>query len=460
LIRENVQSHLDSLMTKKITLGVTGFSRAGKTVFIGSLAQALLTSDSWVVRRGQGPLAQFGAFERGQYRCAQIRDDVNSDLPQFPFRKVRDSLVGKYAKWPEATAGISRLAIDIEYTPNSRFFKSPRRLQLQLVDYPGEWLIDLVMLSQTYAEWSDRMLSLAKKGSRGQWSTKYFNEVEELVDLDIFDEEVTSQLADTWTEYLQVAADNGLVLNQPGRLLRPDALRGSSLLRLVPLPDEFRSSVFGQGMQKRFEEYKKKAIKPFYRDHFSKMDRQIMLVDVLRSLQLGEEVFGEMVEALKETLLSFQYGKNDLLSWVKGAKTTHVLFAATKCDHVVRGDRANLAQMLRRMLALVDDHNQLRASALKQEVIALASVCATEDRRTVKPPVREILYGQPEDKGVPAQYDPGGLPLDMPPNWDEVYFDFLKFLPLPDLAPESLYDGFPAINIGKALDFLIGDDFL
>jgi predicted YcjX-like family ATPase len=65
LIRENVQSHLDSLMTKKITLGVTGFSRAGKTVFIGSLAQALLTSDSWVVRRGQGPLAQFGAFERG-----------------------------------------------------------------------------------------------------------------------------------------------------------------------------------------------------------------------------------------------------------------------------------------------------------------------------------------------------------------------------------------------------------
>ena len=167
-----------------------------------------------------------------------------------------------------------------------------------------------------------------------------------------------------------------------------------------------------------------------------------------------------MTEALKETLRSFQYSKGDLLSWIKGAKTSDVLFAATKCDHVIRGDRANLAQMLRRMLSLVDDHNQLRAGALKQDVIGLASVRATEDRRTVKPPIREILYGQPEDKEAAAQYDPGGLPLDMPPNWDEVYFEFLKFLPLPELAPESLYDGFPAINIGKALDFLLGDDFL
>ena len=146
------------------------------------------------------------------------------------------------------------------------------------MDYPGEWLIDLMMLGQSYAEWSDRMLSLAKKGGRKQWSGRYFVEIERLAGVDTFDEELTSLLADTWTDYLQAAADNGLVLNQPGRLLRPDALGGSSLLRLVPLPERFRASVFGQGMQTRFEEYKKKAIKPFYRDHFAKMDRQIMLV--------------------------------------------------------------------------------------------------------------------------------------------------------------------------------------
>ena len=89
--------------------------------------------------------------------------------------------------------------------------------------------------------------------------------------------------------------------------------------------------------------------------------------------------------------------------------------------------------------------------------MAIASVRATEDRMTVNAPKREVLYGQPEDKKEPGQWDPGGLPLDMPPDWSAVHFQFLKFKPTP--MPNAMSDGFPAINIGKALDFLIGDDF-
>jgi predicted YcjX-like family ATPase len=76
---------------------------------------------------------------------------------------------------------------------------------------------------------------------------------------------------------------------------------------------------------------------------------------------------------------------------------------------------------------------------------------------TVKPPKREILYGLPESEEDYGQWDPGGLPLDMPPDWPAVHFQFLRFAPLP--MPNALYEGFPAINLGRTLDFLIGDAF-
>jgi len=456
LFNEALKQRLEDLATRKITLGVTGFSRAGKTVFIGALAQALLTSEAWSQRRGQGPLSQFGPFERGQYRSARIRDDIHAELPQFPFRKVRDSLAGRDAHWPEPTEGISRLILDLDYR-SRRLLKGIRRVQLELVDYPGEWLVDLPMLGQSFEDWSDGMLNLAHKQPRAEWSARYFAELDKIPSGEAFDEDLAARLADVWSDYLRTAADNGLMLNQPGRLLRPDTIRHSPVLRLAPLTAAQRDSALGKGMVKRFEDYKKKVIRPFYTEHFAKMDRQIVLVDVLRTLQLGEAAFTEMVDAISATLRSFRYGKGGLLSWLGRARTTHVLFAATKADHVIRGDRANLDQLLRRMLALVDDHGHLRAGASRYEVMALASVRATEDWMTKSPPRREILHGRPNGEKAAGQWDPGGMPLDMPPRWSEVHYQFLEFTP-PSM-PDALYEGFPSINLGKALDFLIGGDF-
>jgi hypothetical protein len=45
----------------------------------------------------------------------------------------------------------------------------------------------------------------------------------------------------------------------------------------------------------------------------------------------------------------------------------------------------------------------------------------------------------------------------MPPDWSAVHFKYLKFAPAP--MPSALTEGFPAINLGKALNFLIEDDF-
>jgi len=443
---------------KKIKLGVTGFSRTGKTVFIGAVTHALLTSDSWKDKKGQGPLSQFTPFELGKFSCASIRDDVHQDLPQFPFRKVRDCLIGKKASWPIPTDGISHLVLDLDYHQKGLFdfLDSESTIQLELIDYPGEWLVDLPMLEQTYEEWSDDLLNRAKHNDRSLWSKEYFEAIWKY-DADQHDESILETLSEIWQQYLQSAADNGLVFNQPGRLLRPGTMRNSPVLRLFPLPSTLRDGKLGKKLSTKFAEYQKKVVKPFYKNYFADIDRQIVLIDVLRTLQLGQDAYMEIMDGLKLVLKSFQYGKGSILDWLTGHNTTHVLFAANKADHVTRGDRKNLRAFLRKMIRQVDDDNQFKSSVSHYDIMEIASVKASEDRMTVNPPKREILFGKPSNATKGAAYDPGGLPLDAPPDWDTLDFKFFQFHPAP--MPQALDEGFPSINIGKALNFLIGDDF-
>ena len=459
----SLKNTLDRLTTRRITIGVTGFARSGKTVFIGALAQALLTADAWSTRRGQGPLAGFGPFERGQLRSAQIRDDINPTLPQFPFRQVRDALVSRSAHWPEPTEGISRLILELDALPEGGWRRwltqkqlSTSRLQIELVDYPGEWLVDLGMLEQDYQQWSEQMLAQMQTPLRQPLASRYRQLIAQLPDAEQVDEDQVANLADAWAEYLGKAAAKNLTLNQPGRMLRPDNLKHSPVLRFAPLPPSVGSKALFDHMRARFEQYKSQVIKPFYQNHFARIDRQVVLVDTLRAVQGGEAVFNEMTQSLEQTLHSFNYSKGSRLARLMGARTSKVLFAATKADHVTRGDRANLENMLRWMLAIIDDHNRVRASASDVAVMALASIKATEDYMTDQPPRREILHGRPAGEDQADQWDPGGLPLDMPPDWQAVHFAFLNFQP-PTMQDAPL-KGFPAINLGRGLDFLISAD--
>lgn len=377
-------------------------------------------------------------------------------------------MLGHDTEWPEPTTGISRVSLEIDAVPETgmRSLLAKRlgmgglgvgRVILEIIDFPGEWLVDLPMLSLGFEEWSSRMLSMAASDSRRHLSSDYFNLLDSALPSDRFDEEFACKLQDSWANYLARAVESGFTLNQPGRHLRPDALANSPVLRFGPLPPTWAETKFHRGMAKRFEEYKRKVIKPFYEDHFAKIDRQIVLVDVLRALEQGEGVFDEMTRTLGDVLQSFRYGRGGLLSWLSGFHTTHVLFAATKADHVIRGDRANLRDLLRKMLALVDEGNSARSQSAKYDVLALASIKATDDRMTVSAPKREILYGRPGKETEFDQWDPGGIPLDMPPDWSNVHFEFYRF-GLPRMK-QAMHEGFPAINLGKALDFLIGEDF-
>jgi predicted YcjX-like family ATPase len=51
-------------------------------------------------------------------------------------------------------------------SPIGSFARGAAELRIEIVDYPGEWLLDLPLLGQSYAEWSRVMLDLARHGVR------------------------------------------------------------------------------------------------------------------------------------------------------------------------------------------------------------------------------------------------------------------------------------------------------
>ena len=63
-----------------------------------------------------------------------------------------------------STRAISELRLTIEYESASAWNRmfSAGSLSLDIVDYPGEWLLDLPLLGKDYATWSRDTLAVAR----------------------------------------------------------------------------------------------------------------------------------------------------------------------------------------------------------------------------------------------------------------------------------------------------------
>ncbi len=89
--------------------------------------------------------------------------------------KVWRSYTGNLPPWPTPTRGVSEIRLALRFRSNEslmRHFKETSTLYLEIVDYPGEWLLDLPMLAQDYLNWSRQMTGLLQ-GQRAEWSTKW-----------------------------------------------------------------------------------------------------------------------------------------------------------------------------------------------------------------------------------------------------------------------------------------------
>jgi predicted YcjX-like family ATPase len=147
-------------LDRTLRLAVTGLRQGGKTVFITTLVHHLL---------GGRELPFLVAAHEGRLLGARLLPRREGDLPAFPFAAARAALAAPQPRWPEPTTALSALRLEIRFAIKGvlrRRLGPHRSLVLMIIDYPGEWLLDLPLLEQPYEAWSSATLDAADQAPR------------------------------------------------------------------------------------------------------------------------------------------------------------------------------------------------------------------------------------------------------------------------------------------------------
>jgi len=447
----------ETFFEETLRLGVTGLSRAGKTVFITALVANLL-------QRGRMP--QLQAQAEGRIDAVFLQPQPDMTLPRFDYESHIAALTGDHPRWPASTRAISELRLSFRVRPSGLFasWKSPRTLHLDIVDYPGEWLLDLGLLDQSYDQWSEAtLIRLAKRAEAADFVALARAEDGALR----LEEDKLRALSSSFTAYLSAARDLGRVDVTPGRFLLPGDLAGSPVLTFAPLPKPAhipRASLWRE-MERRFEAYKARVVRPFFRDHFSRIDRQVVLVDVLGAIHQGPRAVEDLRRTMAEVLGSFRPGRNSWLTALFGGRRVErILFAATKADHLHHEQHPALTAITTALLA--EAKSRADFSGARTQALSLASLRATVEETVIRegetfPAVRGTL----QSTGKPALMYPGALPTDparlLSPardgaeSWLDADYSLMSFAPA-RLSVKS-GEGPPHIRLDRAIEFLIGD---
>jgi len=462
----------DGLFNPTVRLGVTGLSRAGKTVFITALIHGL-------TRGGRFPV--FEAYDTGRIARAHLEPQPDDAVPRFDYENHVRTLVAE-RRWPSSTTDISELRLVIDY---QRHNGADRSLTLDIVDYPGEWLLDLPLLNKSFEQWSAESLALSREGPRAKLAAHWHEYLATLSAEARADEQAALNSAKLFTDYLGACRDERFAMSllPPGRFLMPGNLANSPALTFAPLDVATRGSApegsLWAMMVRRYEAYKDAVVRPFFRDHFARLDRQIVLVDALAAFNSGPEALHDLEAALAGILDCFRIGRSTFFSSLFRPRIDRILFAATKADHLHHSSHDRLEAILRRIVGRAAQRAEHEQAAI--DVVALAAVRATREATVARgreklpsllgtPAAGESANGELFDGETEVATFPGDLPDDPEALFrgggfrglasapsDKADYRFLRFRP-PRLEREAGAEpALPHIRLDRALQFLIGD---
>lgn len=440
-----------------IRLGVTGLARAGKTVFITSLVANLMN---------RARMGQLSAQAQGRIRSAYLQPQPDDTVPRFDYESHLSALTGPAPHWPESTRTVSQLRLSFLVQRGGLLgtMSGQRKLHLDIVDYPGEWLLDLLLLDQSYRDWSAAALSRAETRPGGAGFLQAAGAADRAAS---FDEPDARALTKAYTAYLTEARDAGYSDCTPGRFLLPGELEGSPALTFAPLPrpGQLPRGSLWREMERRFEAYKRQVVKPFFRDHFARIDRQVVLMDVLNAIHNGPRAVEDLRQAMAGILGAFRPGRNAWLTRLLGGRRVErILFAATKADHLHHSQHGQLSAIADAMLR--DARDRADFAGAGTAALAIAALRATvEETRHHDGVELDLVRGLSLETGKPTAYYPGALPQDpahiLGParagdaGWLTADYGRMRFAPpVLTLAPG---EGPPHIRLDKAAEFLIGD---
>lgn len=439
-----------------IRLGVTGLARSGKTVFITALVANLLE---------RARMAGLRAEAEGRIGAVYLQPQPDDTVPRFDYEGHRAALTAADAHWPESTRAISELRLSFRLAPSGLLgaIRGDRVLHLDIVDYPGEWLLDLGLMDLSFADWS--RATLARIGPRDE-AAGFLAALAATDPAARLDEAQATALAAAYAGYLAAARAAGYSDCTPGRFLLPGDLAGSPALTFAPLPagPEAGRGSLAREFARRYEAYKDQVAKPFFRDHFARIDRQIVLADALGAIHAGPRATEDMRAAMAAILAAFRPGRTGWLAGLLGQRRVErILFAATKADHLHHSQHPRLTAIMAAMMRGAKERADFAGA--DTAAMSIASL-----RATVEETVRhngaalDCVKGRLADGRIMA-FHAGDLP-DNPAEildparegaarWLDGDYAQMRFLPAP--GPVRPGQGLAHIRLDKALEFLIGD---
>jgi predicted YcjX-like family ATPase len=426
---------------RRVRVGVTGLRRAGKTSLLTSLSVNLLA-----MGRGTPALPALSGALAGRSLRVVLAPAGAEAMPRFDPIAKSASLAADPPSWPQPTDAVSLLALDVDIG-HGGFARHlpPQLLRLEFLDYPGEWLLDLPLLGQSFEEWS--AATLRRLATRDE-ARDFLRFVHGLPAGVAADDDLARGGHTLYVACLRALQAAGLSLLQPGRFLMPSPGAPAPWIQFFPLTG---TGPLARLMAARFDAYLAAVRAALAEPGFSGIDRLVVVADLLSALHAGPAAFDDAAEALALVAgaLARRHPLPLLPSWLQPWGIGRIAFAATKSDHVASRQRANLASLMARLIATPE------SGAWRS--FALAAINCTEDfvwtldHRPVSA-VRGHVAGQ----GVVRSY-PGEVPNQPPTLADWAH----PFLSLPDFSPKRLEPGgrgtIPQLELDRLLLFLLED---
>ena len=462
-IKHKASDMLNRTLDQHITLAVTGLSRSGKTAFITSLVNQLVNENS------ESQLNFFSPVHQGRFIAAKRIPQKHFDIARFDYENALSAFCEQPPHWPEPTKGISELRLAVRYRPQDSLLKyatDMATLTIDITDYPGEWLLDLPMLSQNFEDWSEKMLALLTSEPRASHAKAFIEKVNAIDPFKAADEQELAELSKEYTKLLHLFREElGLSVIQPGRFILPGELEGAPILEFIPYTgiNELDRNAYQNAddtsfigmLRARYLVYKEKVVKRFYKKHFQKFDRQIVLADCLSPLNNGPESFEDLKLAIELILESYHYGQSSVLSRIFSPKIDKLLFAATKADHVTPEQHDGMVALVNQLI--YNTKQNLTYDAIEMKTLAIASIQATQAGKTVHQGKSvPVIKGQRQQDGKVITVFPGAVPKALPKAsyWQDNEFNFISFAPL---KPIEQHQTLPHLRIDQVLQFLLGD---
>lgn len=419
---------------KTISVGLTGLSRAGKTVFLTSAIHDLLECTG----------TELPEFRFQGVTYAGSAGSLPARATAFPYKQHLAALRGQPPRWPEPTSEVAdyHVHLHLSRTPQSR----SREGLMVFRDYPGERLVDVQLYGQEYEAWSAEVcqqMDVAPPGT--QAAVQNFKACLDDLRLDTARKVPPARfeaVQRAYGAYCRASRDGQQLVAPVLPLLQARSMDAALQPPFFPVPKErlAQEPALRRQLRRAYDRYVKTAVVPFLKQ-IACCSHQMVLVDLLGVLRQGPERYTEVQEQIRQVLNCYQRIHSGwfpwLKSWLGGVRLQKVTFCATKADQATSDTRGHLEPLLKSMVLTAANHLALAPGFRRLlDYRVIAAHRSTEDVQTPYQGQQLIaLRGRVQEGSAIKQVTvyPGRVPAAWPTQ-PEAWKDF-RF---PDFLPQAL----------------------